>query len=112
VWLERPTLREQQCLANHLLHGRDEAAQALGISPATLRNHLTNLYRRLAIEDEGKSVTAIRAALALGWLSIPSDLIATNAGKGASLIPDDIRLARAERLLSAADALLEEMDTE
>lgn len=106
TWLRQPTRREQQCLANALLHGRDQAALALGIAPSTMRNHLDRTYQRLGVN------TSAEAALALGWLSLPEDLVVTIDGKGAAPIPDDAALQRAEALLSYAHALLEKVDAE
>lgn len=61
-----PTDRQVEVLASYLAHGRvKDAAAELGISPQTVKNHLSNLYDRLEVGG------AVEAALALGWIRLP-----------------------------------------
>ncbi len=60
-----PTPRELQVLAASLRAGSTKAAaHELGISDATVRNHLSRLYGRLDVDCMSQ------AAAALGWLDV------------------------------------------
>jgi DNA-binding CsgD family transcriptional regulator len=68
-----PTRRDLEVLAAVLVGTRREAAQRLGLHPATVRQHMANLCIRLQVLDR------VEAARALGWLRIPPEHI-TGAG--------------------------------
>lgn len=62
------TDRRLQCLAFSLMYGNDAAAKLLGVTPQTVKNNLSTLYRELGVR--GRSQAAHR----LGWLDIPDHL--------------------------------------
>jgi DNA-binding NarL/FixJ family response regulator len=63
--LSELTTRELEVLRLLATGASNEAiAQALGISPTTLRNHISNLYRKLRINDRVQAViVAVREGL-------------------------------------------------
>lgn len=58
---ERPVTPHQvECLAAVVRTGtREAAARAMGISPATLKWHLRELYRRLGVETMPEAIHAL-----------------------------------------------------
>ena len=62
------TDRRLQCLAFSLLYGNDVAAKMLGVTPQTVKNNLSTIYRELGVRSRSQ------AAYRLGWLEIPEDL--------------------------------------
>lgn len=66
VWL---TTRQLQCLYLALEVGADEAGYLLGLSPQTVKNHLSKLFKKLAV------MTKWEAASALGWVKYPQALL-------------------------------------
>jgi DNA-binding CsgD family transcriptional regulator len=64
--MSAPTARELEVLAASLRLGQKCAAIELGISPNTVRVHSANLNRKLGVH------TQTQAAIALGWLALPS----------------------------------------
>lgn len=66
VWLSS---RQLQCLIAALELGTEEAAYVLGITPKTLKSHLTKLFRKLVVYNKWE------AASALGWVQYPRELM-------------------------------------
>lgn len=64
-----PTRRNLEVFAATLVLGRKAAAGALGLSESTVRLHVGDLYTRLGVASRWE------AAAALGWLTIPSELL-------------------------------------
>jgi DNA-binding NarL/FixJ family response regulator len=61
-----PTPRELEAFAAVCRYGCfKDAGAALGISPHTVRDHMSRLYVKLNVE------TRVEAAMALGWLVLP-----------------------------------------
>lgn len=69
-----PTERDLVIFAAFCTMGGKEAARALGVSRATIHRHLTRIYRRLGVGCAGWG--AIEAAMALGWMEVPDQLVA------------------------------------
>lgn len=59
--------REWETLRACVHNTRQEAADALGITFQTLKNHLTNIYRKLGVENEREAYVAV------GWLVVPDE---------------------------------------
>lgn len=66
IWL---TARQLQCLAMSLVHGRKMAAAKIGISIHSLKGHMYRLGEQLGTQS------AADAALELGWLKVPPELL-------------------------------------
>lgn len=66
VWL---TTRQLQCLYVSLEMGTDEAAYLLGLTPKTVKSHMTKLFRKLGVS------TRWEAACDLGWVTVPQALL-------------------------------------
>lgn len=66
--------REVQVLDSLFLFGhRKMVARQLGITHATVKNHLLKIYRKLQVSDGcGSDLRAIREALAQGYIQPPS----------------------------------------
>lgn len=64
-----PSDRQLRVLALALRYGRQGAEVRLGLAHGTVRNHLTELYRRLGA---GSSTDA---AEKIGWLKIPEEYV-------------------------------------
>lgn len=67
------TLRQLRCLAAAMLYGYDAASDRLGISGSTVKKHLQTLYRHLDADNQAE------AAIALGWLTLPAELLEPDA---------------------------------
>ena len=100
IIIRDPTEREKQCLAASLVYGRKEAAYALGITVATLRNHLSSINYKLGVE------TAREAAIVLGWLNIPEQYLDCSP----DILDHEIHHPISEQLLNYADALLDQLE--
>jgi DNA-binding CsgD family transcriptional regulator len=60
--------RQRQALVLYLrLRSRKEAAARMGIALQTFKNHLGAAYAKLGVES------AVEAAVAMGWLTLPED---------------------------------------
>jgi DNA-binding CsgD family transcriptional regulator len=57
--------REVECLVSRLTHCNKEVADDLGISLTTVKNHFSNIYIKLGVDN------IVQAYVVLGWLSGP-----------------------------------------
>lgn len=62
-----PTPTQLRVLAACALHGRDEAARRLGISPHSVKRNLYGLYQRLEVASMTEALAAV------GWLHVPAE---------------------------------------
>ena len=62
---QRPTVRELEVLTHVLRSCNKQAALELGLSPQTVKNHLSKLYRKLEVHSNTE------AAVQLGWFMVP-----------------------------------------
>lgn len=67
--------RQEQILASVLIHGRAETARRTGLRDNAVRNYLHDFYLDLGLPLDRRPKAA-RAAVALGWLVVPADVLA------------------------------------
>lgn len=65
-----------------------EIGYTLGISPQTVKNHVTSILRKLAVNDRTQAVVT---ALRRGWLSIDETSQTVITGSGPNVADNDVR---------------------
>lgn len=76
------TMRQLQCFAFAIQLGVQEAAHRLGISGQTVKNHLSQVYKKLGVMGR------FEALVALGWVALPAELF-TQEGPPLYASPED-----------------------